>query len=298
MIDLEGLVSLRAVAERGSVVAAAELVGYTPSAVSQQVKRLERQLGVVLLERVGRGVVLTPAGVRVVEDGARVLGAVEDLESGVRAGEGAVAGRLRLAAFSTAVPGLVVPALAALRHAHPDLAVHLREEEPWRTLDLVGGGHVEVGLVHSWGDVALDVPAHLVTTVVAHDRADLVVAADHPLAGREQVSPADLLGARWVATGEGTICRQWLARMHHGTGSPPRIEHVAADFSSHLAMAAAGLAVALVPRLGRGPLPPGAVAVPVRDPVPTREVAVVHRASMDGSPSVVAVVAAVRAVAG
>ena len=115
MIDLDALVSLRAVDRHGSVIAASEMLGYTPSAVSQQVKRLERQVGVPLLERVGRGVMLTGPGRQLVDDGSRLLGDLERIEAGLHRTAGTVAGHLRLAAFSTAVRGLVAPAAAPPR---------------------------------------------------------------------------------------------------------------------------------------------------------------------------------------
>ena len=290
MIDLDALVSLRAVSAHGSVVAAAEALGYTPSAVSQQVKRLERQVGVALLERVGRGVVLTGPGRRLTDDGARVLAEVERLETGLCRGDGAVAGRLRFSTFSTAVRGLVAPALGALREAHPDLEVAVREEEPWRTLELVAAGHTDLGLVHQWGDVPLDVPDGLVSTAVLHDEADVIVREDHPLADRDRLTPADLRDEAWVATPPGTICRQWLNRMYVGTGRTPRIAHVSLEYQSHLALVSHGLGIALVPRLGRGRLGDGLVAVPADDPRPTRAVVAVHRSSLAGSSAVAAVV--------
>src|SRR5687767_14501990 len=103
MIDLAALTSLRAVASHGSVVGAADALGFTPSAVSQQVKRLEKQVGVALLQRVGRGVMLTGQGRRLVDEGSRLLADLEALESGLHRDAGRVAGRLRVAAFSTAM---------------------------------------------------------------------------------------------------------------------------------------------------------------------------------------------------
>ena len=99
MIDLVALDSLRAVDSRGSVVAAADALGFTPSAVSQQVKRLEKQTGVPLLERVGRGVMLTGHGRHLVEQGTRLLSDLEELQSGLHRQAGTVAGHVRLAAF-------------------------------------------------------------------------------------------------------------------------------------------------------------------------------------------------------
>lgn len=292
MIDLAALVSLRAVDTHGSVIAAAEALGYTPSAVSQQVKRLERQVGVGLLERVGRGVILTGPGRQLVDDGSRLLTDLEELESDLHRTAHSVSGHLRVAAFSTAVRGLVAPVLRGTLHDHPGLSLTVTEREPWDTIDLVAAGHADIGVVHSWGDVPLSIPEHLVASFVAHDVADVIVPADHPLARRRRVTPRDLLDARWIATPDGTICRQWLTRMYDGTGRLPHIAHVSLEFDSHVALVRAGLGIALIPRLGRAALPDDVTAVQAHDPVPTRELTVLHRRSMAESPAVRALVEA------
>lgn len=294
MIDLTALGSLRAVAEHGSVVGAAEALGYTPSAVSQQVKRLEKQAGVPLLERVGRGVMLTRHGRHLVDAGVRLLTELEAVESGLHQQAGAVAGHLRVVAFSTAMRGLVAPAVAELLAEHPELTIALSEREPWDTVDLVASGQCEIGLVHSWGDLPIAIPDHLDRTSVADDVADVIVHRDHPLAARASVTPRDLVDEGWIATPEGTICRQWLTRMYDGTGRLPRIAHQSMEFDSHLAMVRVGLGIALVPRLGRQPLGPDLVAVRARRPVPTRDVVALHRRSMADSPAVRAVVGRLR----
>lgn len=292
MIDLEAVAALRAVDTHGSVVAAAAALGFTPSAISQQVKRLERQTGVPLLERVGRGVMLTGPGRHLVDAGGRLLRDVEQVEADLHRQSDQVVGDLRLAAFSTAMRGLVAPVVRGLLDQHPGLSVTLVEREPWETVALVADGRIEVGLVHTWGDVALDLPEHLVRTSVAADVADVILPAGHLLAERDVLTPTDLVDEGWIATPEGTICRQWLSRMYDGTGRRPRIAHESLEFSSHLALVGAGLGIALVPRLGRGPLGDGLVAVPARDPVPTRDVVAVHRRTMASSPAVAALVGA------
>jgi DNA-binding transcriptional LysR family regulator len=289
MIDLPALASLRAVDTYGSVVAAADALGFTPSAVSQQVKRLERQTGVPLLERVGRGVMLTRHGRHLVEAGARLLADLEEVEAGLHRQAGTVAGLLRLAAFSTAMRGLVAPAVRRLRDEHPGLTLALTEREPWDTIDLVASGQTDLGVVHSWGDLPLEIPDHLSTTPLARDVADVIVPAGHRLAARSRVSPRDLVDEEWIATPEGTICRQWLTRMYDGTGRLPRIAHQSLEFDSHLALVRAGLGIALIPRLGRQPLGEGLVGVAAHDPVPTRDIVAVHRRSMAASPAVTAV---------
>lgn len=287
MIDLDAVISLRAVATQGSVAAAATALGYTPSAVSQQVKRLERDTGVALLERVGRGVVLTEAGTRLVVASTPILADVERLRADLQlsAAEGGVVGEIRIAAFSTVVRGLITPVLAELAERHPDLRLPLRESEPWETIALVASGQRDLGIVHRWGGVALAMPDHLVTTPLFTDVADIVMHRDHPLADRDVLHPADLAAEPFVATFEATICRQWLRRLFDGVPNAPRVVHESMEFQNHLELARAGLAVALVPRLGRGDLGPDLVAVPTIDPASTRDVLAVHRRTQADSPA-------------
>lgn len=294
MIDLEAVISLRAVDSYGSVVAAAQALGYTPSAVSQQVKRLERQLGVDLLERVGRGVVLTDQARTLLVSATRVLGDVERIEADLRAASGVVSGTLRLAAFSTATRGLIAPVVASLHVAYPELQIRLLESEPWDAVDLVASGQRDLGVVHRWGGVPLAVPDHLTVSLIMTDTADVIVRADHPLATREFVTPAHLAQAEWIATPEGTICRQWLMRMYDGVGHPPRITHQSMEFDNHLALVRAGLGVALVPRLGRSELGPDLVALACREPVSQRQVLAVYRSTMSSSPALQTVLLALR----
>lgn len=294
MIDLDAVASLRAVQQQGSVGAAAAALGFTPSAVSQQIKRLERQVGVPLLERVGRGVVLTHDGRSLVERGTRLLDELEVIEAGMHQRAGTVTGTIRLVAFATAMRGLVTAALPHLVAEHPELDVHLLERDPWEAIDLVATGQSDIGVVHSWGEVPLAVPDHVVRIPIGRDEADLLVPSGHRLAGRRTVRPTDLRGERWIASPEGTICREWLMRMHDGSGTLPHIVHRSTEFETHIALVAAGLGIALVPRLGRAPLPPTVHPVQVREPSPWREISVVHRRTMVDSPAVQVVLDALR----
>ena len=301
MIDLEAVVSLRAVATQGSVAAAAATLGYTPSAVSQQIKRLERETGVGLLERAGRGVVLTDAGTRLVVESTPILEDLERLRADLQVASpesGQVAGEVRLAAFSTVVRGLVVPMLADLAMRHPDLRLPLRESEPWETIALVASGQRDLGIVHRWGGVALAMPEQLVSTPLFTDVADVILRRDHPLAGRPVLHPEELAEEGWVATFEATICRQWLRRLFDGVPNAPRIVHESMEFANHLELARAGLAVALIPRLGRGPLGPDLVAIPTVGPASTRDVHAVHRRTQADSPALRVALDAVVAHAG
>lgn len=291
MIDLEAVVSLRAVATGGSVSAAASTLGFTPSAVSQQIKRLEREVGVALLERVGRGVVLTDAGTRLVVASTPILEGLDRLGADLQltGGQEHVTGEVRLAAFSTVVRGLMIPTIAGLRERHPGLSLPLRESEPWETIALVASGQRDLGVVHRWGGVALAMPEPLVATPLFTDVADVILRRDHPLADRAVLHPEDLAGEAWVATFEATICRQWLRRLFDGVPGAPRIAHESMEFENHVAFARAGGVVALVPRLGRGDLGPDLVAIPTAGPASTRDVLAVHRRTQGDSPALRAV---------
>ncbi|MFJ6653448.1 LysR family transcriptional regulator [Microbacterium sp. NPDC091313] len=294
MIDLDAVQSLRAVATEGSVSGAAARLGYTPSAVSQQIKRLERETGVALLERVGRGVLLTDAGSRLVVSSTPILADLERLRADLHADaddDGEITGEIRIAAFSSIVRGLLASVLADLARSHPRLRLPLRESEPWETVALVASGQRDLGIAHQWGGIALSLPDTLVTTPLYTDVADVILREEHPLAGREVLHPADLADEPWIATFETTICRQWLRRLFDGVGGAPRVVHESMEFHNHLELVRAGLGVALVPRLGRGPLGPGLVAVPTARPASTRDIVAVHRRSQADSPALHAVLA-------
>jgi len=302
MIDLEAVVALRAVATNGSVAAAADALGFTPSAVSQQIKRLERGTRVALLERAGRGVVLTDAGRHLVTSSATVLADLERLEAdlhlagGTGAAErGPVVGEVRIGAFSTAVRGILVDVLPRLRAEHPELRVPMRESEPWETIALVASGQRDLGIVHRWGGVALAMPDHLVETPLFTDVADVILRRDHPLAlsGATELTPVDLANEEWIATFDSTICRQWLRRLFDGVSNAPRIVHESMEFENHLELVRAGLGVALVPRMGRPELHPDLVAIPTVRPASTRGVSAVHRRSQADSPALQVVLDAV-----
>ncbi|GAA1805766.1 LysR family transcriptional regulator [Agromyces neolithicus] len=303
MIDLEAVVALRAVATNGSVAAAADALGFTPSAVSQQIKRLERGTRVSLLERAGRGVVLTDAGRQLVTSSATVLADLERLEADLHLAGGAgtadrrVTGEVRIGAFSTAVRGILVDVLPRLRAEHPELRVPMRESEPWETIALVASGQRDLGIVHRWGGVALAMPDHLVETPLLTDVADVILRRDHPLAGRTELEPADLADEEWIATFDSTICRQWLRRLFDGVSNAPRIVHESMEFENHLELVRAGLGVALVPRMGRPPLHRDLVAIPTVRPASTRGVSAVHRRSQADSPALQTVLDAIREVA-
>lgn len=296
MIEPSALRALIAVRDCGTVAAAAEALGFTPSAVSQQLKRLERQSGGPVAQRAGRTVFLTEHGRTLAERGERLLAELEALEHLGAAPAEEITGTLRVAAFSTAMRGLLVPALAVLRERAPRLRITLDELDPWEAAQRLERGAADLAVLHDWPGLSLDLPSTIETATLLEDRADILIHRDHPLAGSATLAPSRLADETWVSIPAGAICHAWLLRTFAGTGRQPDIAYYDEDFSTHIALVEAGAAVALVPRLGREPLPERVVAVPAVDPVSTRVVSAAWRRSSRGSPARTAVLAALRAV--
>ncbi|MGW0516915.1 LysR family transcriptional regulator [Crossiella sp. NPDC003009] len=294
MLDLGRLRALHAVAVHGSVNAAAAALGYTPSAVSQQLAKLERETGTVLLERRGRGIALTDAAEDLAGTAKQVLALVEQAEVRLEEQRGTPIGRLSVATFATAARGLMPGPLAELARAYPELDVRLTELDPHLAVDLVARGELDLAVVHDWENTPLAMPEGLARTDIGVDVADVLLHQDHPLATRTELSPLELVGARWICQPPGSICHDWLIRTLRGGGVEPVLAHQVTEYQSQLALAARGLGVCLLPRLGRGPVPEGVVVRPLV-PTPTRRLFAVWRQQATRRPAIAATVAALRA---
>ncbi|MET3368214.1 UNVERIFIED_CONTAM: DNA-binding transcriptional LysR family regulator [Jeotgalibacillus campisalis] len=286
MIDITALRALVAVEQHGSVVAASDVMGFSPSAISQQIKKLEKQTGVTVLERSGRGVLLTERGLALAGYGRRIMGELEELQATLLADPAKPSGLLRLVAFSTACRGLVGPLLGRIAATHSALGITVLAEDPREAVQRVASGEAELAVVHNWNSVPLVIPENLVHEDLCIDQADVLVSSTHVLAVRTAVEPEDLLDETWISTPAGAICNEALLQIFAGLGKVPHIRIYDPDFSTHIAMVEQGVAVALVPRLGRPPLPDGVVAIPVIRPVQQRSVGVVYRKTMTASPNI------------
>lgn len=294
MLNLERLRTLDALARHGSVSAAAEGLHVTTSAVSQQMAKLEREVGQQLLAKNGRGVRLTDAGRLLAEHAARILSQVELAESDLEAQRGQVVGELRLSGFPTAARGLFPKALTVLRDEHPALRVRSQELEPEVGVARVVRGDLDLAVVLDWYNKPLALPEGLVKAAILDDPADVALPAGHRLADRAEVDLAEFSDDEWITWGESEFCHEWLMYTLRTKGVEPRIGHRAAESHTQLALVAAGLGVCVMPLLGRDPVPPGVVMVPVRQRV-RRHVFVVWRADADRRPSIRAAVKALRA---
>ncbi|MFD3580029.1 LysR family transcriptional regulator [Streptomyces sp. NPDC058644] len=293
MLNLERLRTLDALARHGSVSGAAAGLHVTTSAVSQQMTKLEREVGQQLLAKNGRGVRLTDAGRLLAEHAARILSQVELAKADLEEQRGKAVGELRIAAFPTAMRGLLPATLAALRTGHPGLRVRSQELEPQPAVAAVVRGDIDMAVVLDWYNKPLPMPEGLVKASLLDDPADVAMPAAHPLADRIDVDLEEFADDEWITWAEGEFCHEWLMFTLRAKGIEPRIAHRAEEHHTQLALVAAGLGVCVAPQLGRDPMPAGVRTVPVRHRV-HRHVYVVWRADADRRPSIRAAVEALQ----
>jgi DNA-binding transcriptional LysR family regulator len=243
--DARRLRVLRAVADHGSFAAAAAELQYTPSAVSQQIAALEREVGVVLVERGPRGTRLTQAGVVLARHAAIVLGqlaaARAELDDLARLRGGAV----RLAAFESAWTALVPAAVSRYRDAHPAVELHLAEQDPVEAVAAVRAGACDVAVVFEPNGA--DGLEGLQRTVIAQDPLWAVLPAGHRLAGEAAIDLRALAAEPWVAPT--AFCAGVVRGACAAAGFEPDVVFSSADYGAVQGFVAAGAGVALVPFL-------------------------------------------------
>lgn len=241
-MDLTRLRVLVAVADEGSVTAAADALHYAQPSVSHHLAKLEAETGVTLVRRVGRGIELTDAG-RLLADRAReILGQVEAVGRELVDHAELRAGRVRLAAFPSALATLVPTAAARLAADHPGVELALVEAEPAQALTALRHGEVDLALVFDYGD-APDDPRNVTLRPVLHEPLYLITRRDDHT-GREL---ADHAGGRWIAGCP--RCRAHLLAACQRVGFTPRIEFETDDYVAVQALVAAGLGVSTLPGL-------------------------------------------------
>jgi len=301
-------------AARGSIARTAEALGYTPSAVSQQLAVLEREAGTPLLDRTARSAGLTPAGRRLAAHAERILAMVEEAESDLSAQAAQPSGRVVVTAFPSAAVAFA-PALARSLRAHPKLSLLLREADPAEGLQLVRSGEVEAAIVDDWtGRLSANLASidsdsdgasadygqgvlsyyHLV-----RDPLVLVVARDHPAANPEL--PVDLRALRnepWLAAPSGEPSRQATDRLLAAVGLTPPVPSEFEGLGTVANLVARGLGIAIMPRLAVGAYERRLV---VRE-LPAgldlaRDVFAVARTASVARPSVAVIVSALRGAA-
>jgi len=296
MLDMRRLRLLKEFAERGTIAATAGALGYTASAVSQQLAALEREAGVALLDRTARTAELTDAGRRLAVHAERILALVEQAEADLAAPE--PSGRVAVTAFPTAAVAFA-PALTSCVRDHPGLTFVLRQFPRREALRQVRTGEVDVALVDDWsGRLVSSEPAALRFYPLIRDPLVLVVPRAHPLA--DPGVPVDLQRLRtepWLAAPAGEPSRRIVDELLAGSGGAAPEPWEFDGLATILSLVARGIGIAALPRLA---LAAGERRVAVRE-LPgaewAREIYAVARASSIRRPSVTAILQAVHGAA-
>ncbi|WP_354639615.1 LysR substrate-binding domain-containing protein [Kitasatospora camelliae] len=287
MLDVRRLRLLRELAHHGTIAAVAEALAFSPSAVSQQLSALEREAGVPLLERTGRRVALTPAGLNLVRHTEAVLERLEQASSELAHARQGLAGPLRIGAYPSATRAIVPAALAELAARHPGLEAMVTEVDPAAVAAALRAGELDVALVHEYDLVPAEPePGVAVTRPLFTE--------PMYLAARGAGTVAEQSGAPWIMAQPGTLCHQMALRACQAAGFTPRVRHQVDDFGTVLALVAVGQGVALVPHLGTAGGPPPGVTL-TRLPM-YRRTRAAFRAGAAAHPAVAAFTAALHSV--
>jgi DNA-binding transcriptional LysR family regulator len=239
---------LREISARGSISAAAESLWLTPSAVSQQMSALERELGTALLERTARSVRLTDAGQRLVGHAERILADCEVALADLESLGGQLTGVLRVSAFSTAAQTFLLPALQQLRTTAPSLNVLATDLEPHEAMPSLKSGQLDLVISHEYNLLPPYADAGVDRFDLLTERMLLALPADHPLA-EKSARLVDFADERWIVGREATFCRDAVIRAAHLAGFEPVVEVQSNDFRVIAHAVRAGLGVALIPRI-------------------------------------------------
>jgi DNA-binding transcriptional LysR family regulator len=292
MLDVRRLRLLTELSRRGTIAAVARAVGYTPSAVSQSLARLEREAGMSLLERDGRHVRLTPAARALVTRAERILDELAAAEAELAAAHGSVSGEVVIGAFPSAAALLVVPALGSLGAHHPDLVCSVREHEPEDGIGLLRSGELDLLVTELYEGVEPAPAGGLEHHLLLEEPLLLMLPSDDP-AG-EPVDLRTLSEARWIGGLAGTQFAVAIERACRAAGFEPDIAHRADEASLLVALAAAGAGVGLLPALACAPVPGVRFAHAAPAP-PRRRIAALLRRGAARRPALTAALDALRA---
>jgi DNA-binding transcriptional LysR family regulator len=296
MLDLRRLRLLRELHDRGTIAAVAEALQFTPSAVSQGLATLEREAGVPLLERAGRGVRLTDAGLVLVGHADALLTRSALAEADLAAAAGEVTGRVRIAGFQSVMLNLAIPAMEALGRDAPRLRCELVEAEPEDSIPALALGDIDLVLADEWQHHPRRLPPSLQRHDLFHDPVNVVLPARHPVARRHDaaVPLAGLAGEPWATGHPGMGWEEVTQRTCRELGGfDPDIRYRANDATISLALVSHGLAVTLLPDLVVPQRHPGVTARPIAEGSVDRAILAVTRTADATRPSAAAALRAI-----
>jgi DNA-binding transcriptional LysR family regulator len=254
MLDIVRLRILAAIAAHGSVTKAAQHLNYSQPAVSHHLARLEAETGARLVQRIGRGIRLTPEGEHLARRAAEIVGRVDTAAAELSAMVGLRTGRVRVAGFQSALAALVPHAAATLRRDHPGIELHLADAHPQVALDLLRAGQADAALIFRYDDTT---PDDIRATHLFDDPM-------HLLSLEPRQTLHDHRDSAWIAGCE--HCRREFVDACGKAGFTPHIAYTSDDVIVEQALVAAGMGVTTMPGLAlRTHRAPGIQATALRD---------------------------------
>ena len=279
------------VVRRGSFSAAAESLSYTQSAVSQAIARLEAETGATLIVRDRAGVRPTAAGASLVEHAEGIFARIEAAEAELAAVLGVRSGRLRVASFPSAGATLMPLAIARFREAHPDVALTLAEGEPEEMAPRLRAGEFDLALLFEFPGARERHGARLRGQLLLEDPMLVALPAEHALAGKRALTLADLREEDWVQTSATSPCARHVVRLCLAAGFEPKVTFESDDYETVQGLVAAGVGVALIPRLALTHVHPGIVVRGLAPKSPIRRVVAATLGARGVSPAAESMIA-------
>ncbi|SEF97385.1 DNA-binding transcriptional regulator, LysR family [Thermomonospora echinospora] len=297
MLDLTRVRILRELKLRGTVGAVAQALGYSPSAVSQQLAQLQREVGVPLVERAGRRLRLTEAGEVLAGHAEALLARAQQAEEETVAASGRVVGAVRVVGYQTALINLLAPVLPGLAERHPELTVEVIDEEFARVLQALVLQEVDIVITDEYSALPRPRRPELTAQHLITEPMRLALPRDHPAAaGDGPVRLADLAGDAWVTGHPGTNHAELLERACVDlAGYRPHIRHRTNDVHVMMALVGQASASCLFPDVGQAERFPGVVVRDLADAELRRHIVVWTRIGAEVRPSVRVVLEALRA---
>lgn len=247
MLSPVHLRAVEAVHRSGSIADAARELGYTSSAVSQQISQVERSLQLVLFEREAQRIRSTPAAEYLASRASETLAKFDSLIDDMRSIANGTAGRLRLGSFPTASQRLVPGAVARYLPKQPDVRIALDEEEPDALVPRLESGDLDLVIVYSYDSVPRVWSPSIECVDLFQEDLVLILPAHHPARDSSELALADLRDETWVCTREGTAGSNSLQLLCGRAGFEPMVEFRSNDYDVVHQFVRSGLGVALVP---------------------------------------------------
>lgn len=278
--DLTRLRILEAIGRLGSMTAAAEELNYSPSAVSQQMKRLAADVRTPVLFRHPKGVSLTESGRAIVATSRNVQTLLRGLDKELDELVSVRRGSVSVGVFPTFAASVLPEVVLEFRRRYPKVDLVVRSTRSAPATELLGSREVDLALVWDYPHRPVEEPG-IVTQPLMVDTTVLLLPVGHPLADAPEVPVETLHAESWIVRAENHLTREHIERVAQAAGFTPRISMDAYDYPELQALVAAGLGISVCPLLALRPRRDDIVVKALPATVPPRRI---YTASLEGRP--------------